>query len=153
MSRRVPVGIAARASNQTERHVRLYLPSPTIRGLPVTVLPAQVAALGEDFHREVAAPLASDLSIHLEFVSPHALATFDPHVRDVCRVQRMELLGIFADNLIDELRTIIRPDEVDSWMETPNTRFGGRKPKEFLGTPDDRPLRDFILAVRHGMVS
>jgi uncharacterized protein (DUF2384 family) len=50
-----------------------------------------------------------------------------------------------------ELETIV--DNPGLWLDSPNPLFGGRTPRELLGTPDEKLLEDWIGAVKHGMFS
>jgi hypothetical protein len=36
------------------------------------------------------------------------------------------------------------------WLNTPNTRFGLRAPKELIGTPQESVLRTIVLAYKCG---
>jgi hypothetical protein len=54
-----------------------------------------------------------------------------------------------------DLKTLIRevvPD-ADLWMETPNSHFGGKKPKDVIGTDHEKGLRNLVLAIKYGMFS
>ena len=50
-----------------------------------------------------------------------------------------------------ELETIV--DNPGLWLDSPNPLFGGRKPGELIGTEDEKLLREWIGAVKHGMFS
>jgi uncharacterized protein (DUF2384 family) len=44
------------------------------------------------------------------------------------------------------------PDS-DRWLDTPHTWFGGRKPRELIGTQDERELRNLIRGIRYGITA
>ena len=50
-----------------------------------------------------------------------------------------------------EAGTIV--DDPDSWLNTPNDRFAGKKPIDLIGTNKEQRLRDLLRAIKHGMVS
>jgi len=50
--------------------------------------------------------------------------------------------------LIDE----IVPDAA-VWLKTPNSLFGGRKPEELLGKPEEAVLRNLVLGMKDGIFS
>jgi hypothetical protein len=37
------------------------------------------------------------------------------------------------------------------WLSTPNTRLGGMKPEDLIGTDREQLLRDLLRAVKYGM--
>lgn len=53
--------------------------------------------------------------------------------------------------LLTEVREII--PEADLWLETENERFGGRKPKDLIGTADEDRLREMLGRVKYIGVS
>jgi hypothetical protein len=59
---------------------------------------------------------------------------------------------LFEDELPDvkeELKLILGDPE--PWLDTPNEYFGGRKPREVLGTGEEIHLRNLIRRIKHGM--
>jgi hypothetical protein len=50
-----------------------------------------------------------------------------------------------------ELKAVI--DKPALWLETPNTLFGGRIPRELIGTDDEKLLWDWVGSVKHGLTS
>ena len=53
-------------------------------------------------------------------------------------------------NIYEELKTIVR--DPDAWLNQPNDQLGGIPPKQLLGSPDtEKPLRDLLRAIKHGM--
>lgn len=51
---------------------------------------------------------------------------------------------------IDVRKTI--PD-ADEWLDTPNTRIGGKKPRDLIGTPREERVRDIIRSIRGGITT
>ena len=50
----------------------------------------------------------------------------------------------------EELKTIVQ--DPDTWLNQPNDQLGGIRPKELLGSPArEKPLRDLLRAIKHGM--
>ena len=37
------------------------------------------------------------------------------------------------------------------WLNTPNTRLGGKKPRDLIGTDREQLLRDLLRAIKYGM--
>jgi hypothetical protein len=59
---------------------------------------------------------------------------------------------LFDDEKADireELKTLVA--EPDRWLDSPNDQLGGRKPKEFIGAPDEQRLRDLLRAIKYGI--
>ena len=55
------------------------------------------------------------------------------------------------DDLKNEVGTVL--DDPDTWLNTPNDRFAGKKPIDLIGTKEEQQLRDLIRAIKHGMVA
>jgi hypothetical protein len=53
--------------------------------------------------------------------------------------------------LLESLGEIL--EDPEAWFLEPNTAFGGRRPLELLGTPEEPVLRNQIEAARQGMFS
>jgi hypothetical protein len=51
-----------------------------------------------------------------------------------------------------ELILKIIPDGAE-WLKTPNSKFGGQKPEELLGTDVDHVLRNMAFNVKYGCFS
>jgi hypothetical protein len=54
------------------------------------------------------------------------------------------LPGEHEDISID-IRNLL--ENSDEWLATPNTNFGGRKPAELIGTPDEAMLREILRSL------
>ena len=53
-------------------------------------------------------------------------------------------------NIYEELQDIVR--DPDQWLDQPNDQLGGKRPRDFLGSPEkEKPLRDLLRAIKHGM--
>jgi uncharacterized protein (DUF2384 family) len=40
----------------------------------------------------------------------------------------------------------------DEWLRQPNDQLGGKRPQDFLGSPEkEKLLRDLLRAIKHGM--
>ena len=96
----------------------------------------------------------------LDFVGGHLTTTsptnasssrLDRRLRAHAARQGLEYVGTFLDDLEAERGTIMDPESVPLWLETPNTLFGGRKPRELLHDPLDRRLRDLITRAKFNL--
>lgn len=74
-----------------------------------------------------------------------------PTVQSVARITRKEKPTAPKDDIRKELEDVLA--NVDQWLNTPNERFHMRAPIELIGTKDERLIRQWIGAVRHGYVS
>ncbi|HLX37536.1 MAG TPA: MbcA/ParS/Xre antitoxin family protein [Candidatus Binataceae bacterium] len=54
-------------------------------------------------------------------------------------------------DLREEVKTVL-PNGA-AWLDTQNFLFGGRKPADLIGTPEEYRVRDLLRAVKHGFVS
>jgi hypothetical protein len=43
--------------------------------------------------------------------------------------------------------------DADAWLDAPNTCFGGRPPRELIGTDQEHLLEEWAAAVRYGIYS
>jgi len=56
------------------------------------------------------------------------------------------------DTLLTEIAEIVQ--DTDLWLDTPNERFGGQRPRALLRSEKGRAiLHDLVQAVKHGMVT
>ncbi len=56
------------------------------------------------------------------------------------------------DTLLTEIADIVQ--DPDLWLDTPNERFGGQRPRALLRSEKGRAiLHDLVQAVKHGMVT
>jgi hypothetical protein len=54
------------------------------------------------------------------------------------------------DPLLAEIEEVV--DDPEVWLETPNTRFGGMRPRNLLETEEGRHiLHSVMIAVKHGL--
>ncbi len=63
----------------------------------------------------------------------------------------LALLEGESPDILEDLRQTI-PD-TDEWLDTPNTRLWFKKPRELLGTPQERQLRDLLRGIWSGVTS
>jgi hypothetical protein len=62
-----------------------------------------------------------------------------------------ELFAGESANIIEDIRTTI-PD-ADIWLTAPNAQLSGRAPRDLIGTPDERFLRDILRRLWSGSFS
>jgi len=66
----------------------------------------------------------------------------------------VHLLEGEKEDIREELKAIFQDaDEwIDKWLDEPHPQLGGKKPKEFIGSADqEKPLRDLLRSIKHGM--
>lgn len=52
--------------------------------------------------------------------------------------------------IYDELKKLVK--DPDKWLDQPNDQLGGKRPRDFLGSPEqEKPLRDLLRGIKHGM--
>jgi hypothetical protein len=159
LGERFPMGIAARAGSPP--HVWLYLP---VHAADVPLAAAKTnplfLKLNRIFIRKVEEPLSDQVVMDLESVGMHVgpglmtrstLHRFEVRAHEIATRRRSEFLGIFVDDLIAELKTVMNPDDAASWLETPNSVFGGRRPIEFVEDPGNQQLRDVITRAKFNL--
>jgi hypothetical protein len=66
--------------------------------------------------------------------------------------QALELLDWESPNVLDDV-WLLWGDRADAWLDSVNLRLGGRKPRELVGSPDERWLRYLLRAMRDGVTS
>jgi hypothetical protein len=79
----------------------------------------------------------------------------DPFVKRLVgpHVIRQPLLLLEGESpqIIDDVRALI-PDP-ECWLVTPHTSFGGRNPRDLIGTDDEQELRDLLRGIRYGITA
>lgn len=115
----------------------------------------------EVFSRDFVAPLAGVVSLHLQAFptsqgrfAHRALprpAALELVLRKYTASHGLDYVGVFVDDLAAELRTMMDPESVPRWLETPNLFFNGRRPAEFLDDPLDRHLRGVITRAKFNL--
>jgi hypothetical protein len=142
------MGFAGIASHDGKPAVCFYLPHRSVDTESSTDPTAdeERTTLVRSFEREVSAPLQSSASLGLKFISAHSdrVRRLEPRLRRYCHRLGLEYLGLFHDDLVKELATVLDRDEVQRWLHTPHPVFAGRTPAEFLDDPLDYRLRDMI---------
>lgn len=120
----------------------------------------ELGKLQHAFIRDFATPLTEHVNMRLEpFQTPSALVRWamgsprelEHRVRQYAADQQLDYIGLFVDDLEAELRTIMDPELVPLWLNTPNLLFGGRKPVDFLNDPMDRQFRDVITRAKFNL--
>jgi uncharacterized protein (DUF2384 family) len=59
---------------------------------------------------------------------------------------------IFEDehpDIIEELKKFT--DDLEPWLDTPNERLMGRKPRDLIGTDQEIHLRNLLRRIKHGI--
>ncbi len=156
LGERVPMGIAARDGERPA--VWLYLPFRTdVSGSDRQLASPRFWPLNRTFVEKFEQPLADwvtldlermTVSADLEFRDPWVLRRFQDDVREAAARKNMEFVGTFVDNLVAELMTVMNPEAVSTWLDTPNTLFGGQRPIELVDEPRDQQLRDVITRAK-----
>jgi hypothetical protein len=60
--------------------------------------------------------------------------------------------GVSAD-LITELESILDSGDVDRWLDTPNSLYGGGTPRQWADQQGDEMIRQDILRAKQGIFS
>jgi hypothetical protein len=66
--------------------------------------------------------------------------------------RRLRLLDWESPNVVDDVR-LLWGESADAWLDCPNPRFEGRKPRDLVGTEDEDLLRGLLRGVRYGAIS
>lgn len=90
---------------------------------------------------------------HLELMPEARDGDFETRVQELTQKHGRDFLGIYHYDLQRDLHTIMEPEAVSPWLDTPNTLTAARKPRELLGTDEEWIIRDMIMNVRHGSIS
>lgn len=54
-------------------------------------------------------------------------------------------------NIVDLLKTLVKEESVDEWLDTPNPSFDSKKPRDMIDTDDEHLLREMIFRLQSGM--
>jgi hypothetical protein len=145
----VPLAIAVKAADRPS--VCVLLPAATLPELAVAADRTQLDPMAEAFRLRVADRNAEIIDARLDTLSLRSLAEFDAAVRRWSKSHRLHPLGVFHDNLHQELAALMETKAFDAWLATPNLALAGATPADLLASDNDRPLRDLILSVRHAL--
>ncbi len=63
----------------------------------------------------------------------------------------LELMPGESKNILDDIKSTL-PD-AEEWLDSPNNRLGGKKPRDLIGTPDERYIREMLRRVWSGALS
>lgn len=163
LQKRIPMGIAARqGAHQPAINFFLIL-SPREDWTQQGVLVERFQALEPLFDELFATPHRDVIELHLELVTPnrpwsvtmHDEAPTEPErwLTRYARLHHLDAIGVFFDNLEAELRTIMLPEDVPLWLDTPNSLFLGNRPADFLDDPLDRLMRGVITRAKFNLPS
>jgi hypothetical protein len=151
----LPIGITAiRQSNSVIRIV-VHIPThvsenDSHNSRPIYIEGDQINVLTSTFDRLVSRRFADDLNFELRFFGPEIDIEYD--VRTYAENWPGVFMGIYVDNVYAELGKIMNPESIKGWLDTPNSRFGGMKPKSLLRDPErDYLLRNLVSSVKHGI--
>jgi len=153
--RHSPMGIAARRGQRAR--TCLYLPRPTRDHLEERPAEPVERILERGFAREVAEPLAPWIDMKLNLVTGREAGAeapdaerrwLDAKVRTSATSHHLDYIGVFVDDLVEELGTVMDRRDVVRWLTTPNTLFAGDAPRESLRDPLDQRLRDVVLRAK-----
>lgn len=157
---RSPMGIAARKTGNAPS-VSLALPAPYPRdSVPTAHSEDLYQHLHEIFVRKFASPLADCAVMTLVpvalNVSPDSgesfpLPRFTDRLKKLFAREGLDYVGVFVDDLVAELETVMEPEMVWPWLDTPSPIFGGRAPRELLNSPDEQQLRDIITRAKFNL--
>lgn len=65
---------------------------------------------------------------------------------------RVQRFAAEQDSLLGEIAEVVQ--NPDLWLDTPNDRLGGQRPRTLLESEKGRAiLHDVVQAVKHGMVT
>jgi hypothetical protein len=161
LERRFPMGIATKQTANRPA-VFLYL---TFRAPEKQLAPdlgaERFPGVKEAFVDRFATPLSDFVDMHLApfqrsrvwpgYRAPREPTEFELMLRLYTDSHGLDYVGVFVDNLEAELKTVMEPEAVPLWLETPNLMFGGRKPAELLDDPLDRQLRGVITRAKFNL--
>jgi hypothetical protein len=55
------------------------------------------------------------------------------------------------EDILEEIESVV-PDS-KRWVNSPNELFGGRKPRDLIGTEEEEELRNVLRAIKNGIFS
>lgn len=149
LHRHVPLGITAKARRWRGNQVQCYLPIAVDDHAAVEL--TEAGKIAEVFQRDKVSLFVSDIRTQIDFLPVSNSDAFESELQQACQRNGQEYIGVFRDDVVAELNTIIPSSYLTSWLDTPNSHMYGRNPREFLECPgEDRVLRDFILRVKYG---
>jgi hypothetical protein len=128
----------------------LHLPDPNL--LPAGREHADIGLLRERLTKYERRPVAPGLSLRLDVAG--TIDILESRVHRQCEETHQAFLGVYHDNLADELEKVMTSETVSLWLQTPNENYQDHRPEEFLNDPErDHLIRDLILDVKHGLVA
>ena len=79
------------------------------------------------------------------------IITKAPGLHPALAARPFELIEGESPDILEDIRATIPDAEV--WLDTPNTRLWGQKPRDLIGTPDERQLRYLLRGLWNGITS
>jgi hypothetical protein len=74
-----------------------------------------------------------------------------PGLHPAVAARQFTLFPDESPDILDDVRRTI-PDP-DQWLDTPNTRMWCKKPRDLIGTSEERQLRYMLRGIRSGITS
>lgn len=62
----------------------------------------------------------------------------------------LQIINLQKNQIVEELKTIIKPDALDDWLKKPNPAFENKTPQEFLDKCDFFPLQQMLATMNWG---
>ena len=142
---------------QTTAHAHQAVKEDTVQQARKPSLPAEVSGkwIAWDENQEAVVAAADTYPELMQLIAEIGLAEpiieRAPGVHPALQEMPVELLeGESADILKDVRETIPGADE---WLDTPNTRLWCKKPRDLIGTPQERHLRYLLRGLWSGITS
>jgi hypothetical protein len=66
-------------------------------------------------------------------------------------VRKSDLLPGEHRDVVQDVKSVIQ--DADTWLDTPNDRLGGQKPRDLINTPDEIQLRYLVRAIKYGGIT
>ncbi len=159
LGRHTPLAISAKAAETLPR-IALTLLINVVDEHEAAAADDEIARLRSNFRPRFVEPLApfADLTAHVTKVLALPGQTFPPSPwemsltrHEILRSGNWDFVAVYIDDLVSELATIMDPDDVTPWLNTPNLMFGGLAPRALLGTADEHLLRDVVTRAKFNL--
>lgn len=66
-------------------------------------------------------------------------------------VRKPDLLDGEHRDVVEDVKGVVK--DPDTWLDTPNDRLGGQKPRDLINTPDEIQLRYLVRAIKSGGIT
>jgi hypothetical protein len=73
------------------------------------------------------------------------------------RRRKVPIISTLSNGLLPDEERDVRKEiagliaEPDEWLRLPNSRLGGSKPEDLIGTEREQLLRDLLRAIKYGI--